>query len=63
MPQDSDSKTSMLPTMCSALRDQLSYALARIQELEEMLEECHDTNRRLRDGDLIEWDYLEEGTA
>jgi hypothetical protein len=50
--------------MCSALRDQLSYALTRIQELEEMLEECHDTNRRLRDGDLVEWDYdLEEGTA
>lgn len=49
---------------CSVLRDQLSYAMARIQELEELLEESRDTNCRLRDGDLVDWDYdLEEGTA
>jgi hypothetical protein len=42
---------------CPILHDQLSYALARILELEVLLEESRDTNRRLRDGDQVEWDY------
>lgn len=42
--------------MTTVTDDQLSWALAHIVELEELLEDAHDTIRRLVDGDATEWD-------
>ncbi len=47
--------------MASLIEDQLSWALCHIIELEELLEEALDINRRLIDGDdatewLLGWD-------
>lgn len=36
--------------------DELSWALGRILELEERLEEANNNIRRLIDGDPVEWD-------
>jgi hypothetical protein len=42
--------------MTSLLEDQLSWALCRILELEELLEEALDINHRLVEGDgATEW--------
>lgn len=51
-------KTIVLQTntrKLSALQDQLSCSNAKILELEELLTDAHDTIRRLRDGDAVEW--------
>jgi hypothetical protein len=42
--------------MASVTEDQLSWALCRILELEESLEEARDTIRRLVAGDSQEWE-------
>lgn len=43
--------------MTSALDDQLSYALARIRELEDELGEARDTIRQLVEGNVAEWEW------
>jgi exonuclease VII small subunit len=43
--------------MASAIEDQLSYAFARIRELEEELEEARDTIRQLWEGNVAEWEW------
>lgn len=40
------------------LRDHLSYARARVTELEEMVAERDETIARLVEGDTVEWDLL-----
>ena len=42
--------------MANALEDQLSYAFARIRELEEELGEARDTIRQMLDGNHAEWE-------
>lgn len=42
--------------MATTIEDQLSWALARILELEESLEDVQDTIRRLVEGDACRWD-------
>lgn len=39
--------------------DQLSWALSRILELEEALEEANNVIRRLRDGSAVEWEDVD----
>ena len=43
--------------MASNIDDQLSYALARIRELEDELAEAKDTIRQLVEGNLAEWEW------
>ena len=42
--------------MTSALDDQLSWALCRILELEEALDEANDIIHRLVEGNVTKWD-------
>jgi hypothetical protein len=42
--------------MATIIEDQLSWALARIIELEECLENAQDTIDRLVEGNATEWD-------
>lgn len=42
--------------MATTIEDQLSWALARIIELEESLEDAQDTIRRLVEGNACRWD-------
>jgi hypothetical protein len=42
--------------MTPLLEDQLSWALCRILELEEALDEANDAIYRLVEGDAMEWD-------
>ena len=43
--------------MASALDDQLSYAFARIHELEDELADARDTIRQLVEGNVAEWEW------
>ena len=43
--------------MANVLEDRLSYAFARIRELEEELGEARDTIRQLVEGNQAEWEW------
>lgn len=41
--------------MASVIEDRLSWALSRILELEELLEESHNQMQRMVEGEAAEW--------
>jgi transcription elongation GreA/GreB family factor len=49
-------RCKILEVKVRALREELSHAHSRIAELEEMLAEAKDINRRMVDGSSVEWE-------
>ena len=49
-------RCKILEVKVRALREELSHAHSRIAELEEMLAEAKDVNRRMIDGSSVEWE-------
>ena len=49
-------RCKILEVKVRALGEELSHAHSRIAELEEMLVEANDINRRMVDGSSVEWE-------